>query len=260
MWKRQLNLTLSATTFISSAVFALDPRTMATKPKSKNKAVKKVVRRQATRFKSIKLKAKRAPKPKPKSRLKSRAKVQSRRTPVAPPAPRSTSPQKVRSKQFASAVQAYGAAIKLMHAEHFEKAIKCFGTLIADHPDEPEIQERAKVLIHACEKKVHDKARTVLRSADDHYNVGIADLNRRELDSAIQHLQHALKLAPKADHVLYALAAASALQGDRDHALGYLKQSIHHRPENRFMAVRDTDFETLQEDADFKQLVTPPEK
>lgn len=147
-----------------------------------------------------------------------------------------------------------------MHAEHFEKAVKCFQNLIADHPDEPEIQERAKVLIHACEKKIHDKARTVLRSGDDHYNVGIADLNRRELDSAIQHLQHALKLAPKADHVLYALAAASALQGDRDHALNYLKQSIHHRPENRFQAARDTDFETLQEDADFKQLVTPPEK
>ena len=147
-----------------------------------------------------------------------------------------------------------------MHAEHFEKAIKGFENLIAEHPDEPEIQERAKVLIHACEKKIHEKGRTVLRSADDHYNVGIADLNRRELDSAIQHLQHALKLMPKADHVLYALAAASALQGSRDQALSYLKQSIHHRPENRFMAVRDTDFETLQEDADFRQLVTPPEK
>jgi tetratricopeptide (TPR) repeat protein len=233
---------------------------MATKSKSKNKAVKKAASRKATRPKSIKLKVKRAQKPKPKSRLKSRTKVASRRTPVAPTAPRSTSPQKVRSKQFASAVQAYEAAIKLLHAEHFEKAIRCFETLIADHPDEPEIQERAKVLIHACEKKVHDKGRTVLRSADDHYNVGIADLNRRELDSAIQHLQQALKLTPKADHVLYALAAVSALQGDRDHALGYLKQSIHHRPENRFMAVRDTDFETLQEDADFKQLVTSPEK
>lgn len=233
---------------------------MATKPKSKNKAVKKASSRQAARPKSLRLKAKRAPKAAPKSRLKTRAKAESRRTSVPPPAARSTSPQKVRSKQFASAVQAYEAAIKLMHAEHFEKAVKCFENLIADHPDEPEIQERAKVLIHACEKKIHDKARTVLRSGDDHYNVGIADLNRRELDSAIQHLQHALKLAPKADHVLYALAAASALQGDRDHALNYLKQSIHHRPENRFQAARDTDFETLQEDADFKQLVTPPEK
>ena len=147
-----------------------------------------------------------------------------------------------------------------MHAETFDKAIKCFETLIADHPEEPEIQERAKVLIHACEKKIHDKGKTIFRSAEDHYNVGIADLNNRQLASAIEHLQHALKLAPKADHVLYALAAANALQGDREQALSYLKQSIHYRPENRFMASRDTDFAILLEDADFKQLVTPPEK
>jgi hypothetical protein len=39
-----------------------------------------------------------------------------------------------------------------------------------------------------------------------------------------------------------------------------LKQAIHHRAENRFLASRDADFESLYEDPDFKQLVTPPEK
>src|SRR5207249_5733755 len=147
-----------------------------------------------------------------------------------------------------------------MHAEAFEKAMRAFNDLIAEHPDEPEIQERAKVLIHACEKKIHERGRTVLRSADDHYNVGIGDLNRRELGSAIDHLQHALKLAPKADHILYAMATANALQGNRDQALQYLKQSIHYRPENRFLVARDSDFESLKDDAEFKQLVAPAEK
>jgi tetratricopeptide (TPR) repeat protein len=90
--------------------------------------------------------------------------------------------------------------------------------------------------------------------------VGIAELNRRELESAVQHLQQALKLAPKGDHILYALAAANALQGNRDQALAFLKQSINHRPENRFFAARDEDFNTLNEDSDFRQLVTSPEK
>jgi outer membrane protein assembly factor BamD (BamD/ComL family) len=175
-------------------------------------------------------------------------------SPSRPPSDR------VRSKHFGSAIEAYETAIKLMHAEQFEKAIRHFDSLIAEHTDEPEIQERAKVLLHACEKKIQEKARTVFRSADDHYNVGIADLNRRELGSAIEHLQHALKLMPKGDHVLYALATANALQGNRDQALQYLKQSIHHRLENRFQAARDADFESLQEDADFKQLITPSEK
>ena len=147
-----------------------------------------------------------------------------------------------------------------MHGEAFEKAIRCFENLIAEHVDAPEIQERAKVLIHACEKKIQEKGRTVLRSADDHYNVGIGDLNRRELGSAIEHLQHALKLAPKADHILYGLATANALQGNRDQALQYLKHSIQYRLENRFLAARDSDFGSLQDDPDFKQLITPAEK
>ena len=101
---------------------------------------------------------------------------------------RSTSAPRIRSKHFTNAVQAYEAGIKFMHAEEFEKAIRCFEELVTEHPEEPEIQERAKVLIHASEKKLHEKARTVFRSADDHYNVGVADLNRREITSAIQHL------------------------------------------------------------------------
>jgi tetratricopeptide (TPR) repeat protein len=179
---------------------------------------------------------------------------------VAAAASRSTSPERVRSSHFANAIQAYEAGLKLMHAEQFDNAIRCFEDLVNEHTDEPEIQERAKVLIHACEKKIHDRARTVLRSADDHYNVGIADLNRRELASAIEHLQHALKLTPKADHVLYALATANALQGNRDQALQHLKQAIQYRAENRFLAARDDDFEALQDDPDFKQLVASAEK
>jgi len=166
----------------------------------------------------------------------------------------------MRSKHFGNAVQAYEASIKLMHAEDFNRALRGFREIVAEYSDEPEIQERAKVLLHVCEKKLHEKARTVLRSSDDHYNVGIGDLNRRELDSAITHLQHALKLAPKADHIFYALATATALQGNRDQALEYLKQSIHHRGENRFLAARDSDFASLQDDPEFRHLVAPSEK
>src|SRR5439155_13004609 len=177
------------------------------------------------------------------------SKVGSTRASVAaePASSRSTSAEKLRSKHFDSAVHAYEMGIKLMHADEFEKAIRCFEGLIAGYADEPEIQERAKVLLHACEKKIQEKGKTVLRSADDYYNVGIADLNRREIHSAIGHLQHALKLMPKGDHILYALATANALQGNREQALQYLKQSITYRGENRFLAARDADFESLQD-------------
>jgi len=243
---------------------------MATKAKAKSKSIKKTAKRPAPEArKSLSLKAKArgssgnggalGPAPSAVRSSKHTERLESRKTTGAS-SMRATSPPAVRSRHFASAVQAYEAAIKLMHNEEFEKAIRCFEDVVSEHAEEPEIQERAKVLIHACEKKLQEKARTVFRSADDHYNVGIAELNRRETASAIHHLEHALKLTPKADHVLYALAAANALQGNSTEALSYLKQAVSYRPENRFLAVRDSDFESLQENSEFRQLVTTPEK
>src|SRR5689334_8771609 len=192
---------------------------MVTKAKPKSKPAKKVAARTAAGSKSIRLKAKQtkgASTNGTRNGAKSHSKgsiahrtgkvpaVESRRTTVATGAApsRTTTPERARSKHFGNAIQAYEAGLKAMHAEDFEKAIRCFKGLIAEYPEEPEIQERASVLLHACEKKIQERGRTVLRSADDHYNVGIAELNRRELDSAITHLQHALKLTPKADHIL----------------------------------------------------------
>jgi len=147
-----------------------------------------------------------------------------------------------------------------MYAEDYGKAVKAFNKVIADYPEEPEIQASAKARIHACEMKIQDQKRTVLRSADDHYNVAVAFLNGGQLDSAVTHLQSALKLAPKADHILYAIAAANALKGNKDQALVYLRQSIDHRAENRFQAAVDPDFAGLSEEQSFKDLVTPSVK
>lgn len=222
----------------------------AKKPK---KAAKPLVRKAKPAPKRKAAKASKAAKP---AKAAKPVKSAGKRKSAPPPPP----PPKVRSKEYLNTIKSYESALKLMHAEEYSKAIRVFNELIASSVEEPEIQERARMLVQASEKKLHEKARSVLRSADDHYNVGVADLNRRQLDSAIQHLQHALKLAPKGDHILYAMAAVNALQGNRDQALSYLKQAIHHRPENRFQAARDADFLALIEDPDFKQLVTPAEK
>jgi len=189
------------------------------------------------------------PKVEPRDSSKARQ-VQSKPAPV----------QKAHSREYANAVHAYEAGLRLMHAEDYGRAIKAFRELIAEHANEPEILERARVLMQASEKKLHEKEKTILRSAEDHYNMGIAELNARQLDAAAQRLQHALKLAPKGDHILYAMAAVNALKGNRDQALTFLKQAIHYRPENRFLASRDNDFDQLADDPDFKHLTASSEK
>jgi len=163
-------------------------------------------------------------------------------------------------RPMAGAVSAYEAAIKLMYTENYDKAIKAFHELIEVFPEEPEIQASARARIHACEMKLHERARSVYRSADDHYNIAVALMNRGEIEPALTHLQSALKMAPKGDHILYAMAAANALRGNIDQALSYLKQSIHHRPKNRFQAAKDNDFAALNEDPGFKELLNLSDK
>jgi len=168
--------------------------------------------------------------------------------------------QKPAIRPISGAVKALEAGIKLMYAEHYDKAIKCFHALISDFPDEVEIQASARAHMQACEKKMRDKSRMVLRSADDHYHMAVAFLNGGQLDSAMNHLQQALKLEPKGGHILYAIAAANALKGNKEQALSFLKQSIHHRPENRFHAAQDNDFAALVEEPGFRELLTTPGK
>jgi len=196
-----------------------------------------------------------ATKAKSKSSIRSKAVIQAR-----PRHKSAAPPERVPSRQFSGAVAALEAGIKLMYAEDYGKAVKAFNKVIADYPDEPEILASAKARSQACEKKLQERSRAVFKTADDHYNVAVALMNSGDVQAALTHLQSALKLAPKADHILYAMAAANALQGNRDQALSYLKQSIHHRAENRFQASQDNDFAVLAEEQAFKDLVGPPDK
>jgi tetratricopeptide (TPR) repeat protein len=229
---------------------SIQPKRKAAPAPPKAKSKPKAKARPAAPAKKVARPAKPTSKPSPKAQSKA----------TRPTKPVVVEKLRPRPKPFSGAISAYESGIKLMYAESYEKAIKAFTDLIAAYPDEPEIQASAKASIVACEKKLHERSRTVLRGADDHYNLGVAMMNRGDLASALNHLQHALKLAPKADHILYAMAAANALHGNRDQALSYLKQSIHHRPENRFQAARESDFALLADDPGFKELVSPPEK
>ena len=168
--------------------------------------------------------------------------------------------QKPQVRPISGAVKALEAGIKLMYAEQYDKAIKCFNELIADYPEEVEIQASARAHIHACESRRNNRAKAVIRTADDHYHMAVAFLNGGQLDSAMGHLQQALKLEPKGGHILYAIAAANALKGNKEQAISFLKQSIHHGPENRFHAAQDNDFATLIEEPAFRELLTPPGK
>ncbi len=189
----------------------------------------------------------------------------------SPPAPkvskagRSTkgapSKKETRAANFAAALKVYEAALKLMQAESFDKAKAKFGELIQRFSTEIELADRANLLIQACDKRIREKRSTTpkLKTADDFYDVAVGEMNSHRLEAALDHLHSALKRAPEADYVLYAIAAASALSDQREDALEYLRRAIQSRHENRFQAGNDTDFESLFEDSEFIELIRPEE-
>jgi tetratricopeptide (TPR) repeat protein len=95
-----------------------------------------------------------------------------------------------------------------------------------------------------CELRI-DQAAPALKTAEDHYNWGVALLNQRRLREAEAHLEEALRLAPQGDHIHYALALSRGLGGDILRASQYLRRAIELQPRNRGLARNDPDFAGL---------------
>ena len=120
-----------------------------------------------------------------------------------------------------------------------------------------EFADRARVHLRIAEQRIQPAESAVPRSPEEHYQHGVAMMNMGRWDEAREHLAKARKLAPKADHVIYAMAALDCLTGEAESAMENLKISIQLRPENRYHARNDEDFAFLQEDPRFTELLYP---
>ncbi|PYV18110.1 MAG: hypothetical protein DMG21_06125 [Acidobacteria bacterium] len=158
--------------------------------------------------------------------------------------------------RYTVAVKSFEVATRYFLKEQYSKAKEVFEKVIAEAP--VEIAERARVHLRLCEQKIGEAAAAPKGSADN-YNLGIAALNARQLDRAVEYLRKADRSSPNREEIRYALAAAFALQGNPDAALEHLKAAVQLRPGNRYQARLDEDFQLLAEDRRFQEL-TQPEK
>ena len=146
----------------------------------------------------------------------------------------------------------FEAAVSAFQKQNFEKAKDLFTKLAASPSSEVAI--RAETYLRMCERKLHP-AQPVAKTAAEFYDLGIAQLNARQLDAAIESLKKASALGPNQEHIRYALAAAHAQQGNVEAALEHLKAAIELRPANRYLASRDEDFQPLAADLRFGRLL-----
>ena len=149
----------------------------------------------------------------------------------------------------------YEEALKHFQQQKFQRAQEALERVI-EGPSK-ELGDRAKVHLRICEQRISRPPVPTLKSAEDHYTQGVALMNLGRWDEAREHLDRARKAAPKADHIVYAMAALDCLTGEADSAMQNLKVAIQLRPENRYHARNDEDFAFLQEDPRFTELLYP---
>ena len=149
----------------------------------------------------------------------------------------------------------YEEAMALFHQQKFQRAKQELEKVIAG--PSKELADRARTHLRITEQRMKPVAEQNPKSPEDHYQRGVAMMNLGRWDEARESLEKARKLAPKADHVHYALAALDCLTGEADSALANLKIAIELRAANRYHARNDEDFNFLQEDPRFTELLYP---
>jgi tetratricopeptide (TPR) repeat protein len=169
------------------------------------------------------------------------------------PAPETSAQKRRTESQYQAAVKNFETAVRYLHKQNYDKAKEILEKVAEARV--PEIAERARVHLRLCEQKLQATA-PAPKDAEYSYNLGVAALNARNLELAIEHLGRADKIKPNQEHIRYALAAAHARQGNADTALEHLKASITLRPGNRSQARHDEDFASLVGDQRFKRLLS----
>lgn len=149
----------------------------------------------------------------------------------------------------------YEEALKHFQEQKFHRAKQSLEKVL-EGPSK-ELADRAQVHVRICEQRISRVPAVPAKSAEDHYTQGVALMNLGRWDEAREHLDRARKAAPKADHIVYAMAALDCLTGEADSAMQNLKIAIQLRPENRYHARNDEDFSFLQEDPRFTELLYP---
>jgi tetratricopeptide (TPR) repeat protein len=152
-------------------------------------------------------------------------------------------------------MKAYEEALKYFQQQKFHKAKQSFERVL-EGPTK-ELADRAKMHVRICEQRISRSPVPAMKSPEDHYTQGVALMNLGRWDEAREHFDRARKAAPKADHIVYAMAALDCLTGEADSAMENLKIAIQLRPENRYHARNDEDFSFLQEDPRFTELLYP---
>ena len=154
---------------------------------------------------------------------------------------------------FAQAVQNYETGLRAMQEHKYEKAKALLQKVGGSSK---ELADRASVHLNTCNQHL-ERVTTQFKTQEEHFDYAVSLMNVGDYVGAREHIDKILKQAPKADYVLYGLAALDCLTGHVEDSLKHLAEAIGQNPALRFQARNDSDFQNLTEDPRFTELLYP---
>lgn len=157
--------------------------------------------------------------------------------------------------RFTQAVQNYESGLRAMQEHKFDKAKPHFQKVVAGTIRE--LVDRASVHLNTCNQHLDRSAATQFKTSEEHFDFAVSLMNVGDYVTAREHLEKLLKQNPKSDYVIYGLAALDCLTGHVEDSLRRLDEALHLKPQLRFQARNDSDFQNLAEDPRFTELLYP---
>jgi tetratricopeptide (TPR) repeat protein len=148
----------------------------------------------------------------------------------------------------------YQAAVQLLQQAKFEKALVAFEKLLATAP--PALAERCRMYVTACHRQL-GKSKLEFATPEEQYDYAVSLLNTDYYEEAREQFTEILRGHPTADYALYGLAVLDSITGQVEECLEHLARAIEGNPKNRLQARTDTDFQSMQDDPRFTELLYP---
>ena len=152
----------------------------------------------------------------------------------------------IRRATYPEAVARYEQGIRSLQEHDFPRAADAFRSVLTQYPEEKELNDRARLYLALCER--HLKSAPEPRTTEERLYAATLALNAGDPSTALRHLGDVVSQDPDHDGALYMLAVVHALRDDSATALTYLQRAIERNPENRSLALQDSDLERLMQD------------
>jgi tetratricopeptide (TPR) repeat protein len=154
----------------------------------------------------------------------------------------------------AASLHHYQSALQLLQQAKFDKALVAFEKLLGTA--QPPLAERCRMYVVACHREL-SKSKREFASPEEQYDYAVSLLNTDYYEEAREQFTEILHRHPAADYALYGLAVLDAITGQIEECLEHLARAIEGNSRYRLQARTDTDFQSVQDDPRFTELLYP---